>query len=177
MKTLKITSVESLETRVAEVVRLKIERTRAVAEMDLEVAAVQKRYAPTLAKLTERVSDAELTVQKYCTANRAALFCARKSRETASSVFGFELTPPRVEPSARRVRWPDVVKRLMRLDWGKAYVREAEPKPDKEALLADRAKLTAGQLTAAGITFCQDEQFFIRPKAETAETSRTIACV
>ena len=40
---------------------------------------------------------------------------------------------------------------------------------DKNALLADREKLSPEQITAAGIQFCQDEQFFIRPKPETAE--------
>ena len=43
--------------------------------------------------------------------------------------------------------------------------------PDKEALLTDREKLSPEQQTAAGIQFCQDEQFFIRPKPETAEAT------
>jgi len=36
-------------------------------------------------------------------------------------------------------------------------------------LLADRDQLTPEQRAAAGIQFCQEEQFFIRPKPETAQ--------
>jgi hypothetical protein len=103
------------------------------------------------------------------------LFAERKSRETSLAVFGFELTPHRVETANRKIKWADVVTRLLRLPWGKAYVRQAEPKPDKEALLADREKLTPEQCTAAGIAFAQDEQFFIRPKPETAAASAVAA--
>jgi len=46
--------------------------------------------------------------------------------------------------------------------------------PDKNALLADREKLSAEQLTAAGIQFCQDEQFYIRPKLETAADTKEV---
>jgi len=35
-------------------------------------------------------------------------------------------------------------------------------------------KLLAKQLTAAGIQFCQDEQFYIRPKLETAADTKEV---
>lgn len=166
---LKITSPESLDARVAEVVRTKIRHTAETAKMEAEIAAIQKRFAPRLADLLAGIAIGESEIHDYCQANRAGLFPERKSRETPSAVIGFELTPPRVETASRKIKWADVVTRLLRLDWGKAYVRHPEPKPDKEALLSDREKLAPEQLTAAGITFAQDEQFFIRPKSEIAE--------
>lgn len=167
---LTITSEDALDAAVADIVRAKIKLTAALAERDAELAAVEKRHQTRLTRLQEDIAAREADVQAYCAAHRAALFAERKSRETPLAVFGFELTPPRVE-TARRLKWKDVVARLLRLDWGKAYVRQAEPKPDKEALLADRDRLTPEQIAAAGIEFAQDEQFFIRPKPETAEDS------
>lgn len=169
MNTLKITSPEALDARVAAVVRLKIQHTAATAEMEAEIAAVQKRHTPTLTKLAEEIAGQEADILAHCQAHRAELFADKKSRETASAVFGFELTPYRVETASSKIKWKDVIARLVRLPWGRAYVRRPEPKPDKEALLADREKLTREQLTAAGIAFDRDEQFFIRPKSESAE--------
>lgn len=171
MPTLNITSPEALDARVAAVVRLKIQHTAAVADMEAEIAAVQKRHTPTITKLSEEIAGQEADILAHCQAHRPTLFAEKKSRECPAAVFGFELTPPRVETAGRKLKWKDVVARLVRLPWGKAYVRQAEPKPDKEALLADREKLTPEQLVAAGIVFEQDEQFFIRPKSESAEPS------
>lgn len=171
--TLVITSPEALDHRVADVVRFKIAHTKAVAEMEAEVAAVQKKHQKRIAELLERIAENEHEVCSYCGAHRATLFADKKSRETTTAVYGFEWTPPRVEPASRKIKWADVVTRLLKLGWGRAYLTQAEPKPDKNALLADRESLTPEQLTAAGIRFCQDEQFFLRPKAETAAETVT----
>lgn len=171
MKVLTITSPEALDVAVAEVVRLKIKHTEATAAKDAEVAVIEKKHQEKLMALQEAIAELEQRVQEYCTAHRPALFADKKSRETPLAVFGFELTPHRVETANRKIKWKDVVARLARLGWGKAYVRKPEPVPDKNALLADREKLTPEQCTAAGIQFAQDEQFFIRPKPETAEAT------
>ena len=171
MKTLALTSPEAIDALVAVVVRLKIKHTAATAEMEAEVAAVQKRHTPRVSSLADEIAGCEKDLLAYCTAHRAQMFPEKKSRETPTAVFGFELTPPRVETSSKKLKWKDVIARLQRLPWGSAYVRQPEPKPDKEALLADREKLTPEQLTAAGIAFEQDEQFFIRPKSESAEAT------
>jgi len=169
--TLKITSIEALEAAVADTVRLKIKFTQHRAEADAEIARVEKAHQNRLGKLAGDIADAEATIQAYCHANRGELFPDKKSRETALAVFGFEMTPPRVETTSRKIRLKDVVERLLRLPWGKAYLRTPEPSLDRTALLADRERLTPEQLGAAGVQFCQDEQFFLRPKPETAQLS------
>lgn len=167
-KTITLTSPEALDARVADVVRLKINHTQAVAAMEAEMASVQKHHQPRIASLLESIAAAEGEIASYCHAHRASLFIEKKSRETTLATFGYEFTPPRVETSSRKIKWADVLARLLRVGWGKAYCKPTGYKLDKEALLADREKLTPAQLTAAGIRFAQDEQFYIRPKPETA---------
>ena len=169
MKTLKICSPESLEAAVADAVRHRILHTKAVAERDAAVAQIEKRHQAGIAALAGQIALLEAGIQDYCTARRGELFPSKKSRETSLAEFGFELTPPRVETANKKIKWREVASRLLGLTWGGAYVRQAEPQPDKQALLSDRERLTAEQCAAAGIQFCQDEQFFIRPKPETAQ--------
>jgi phage host-nuclease inhibitor protein Gam len=166
---LEIGSVESLDATVAETVALKRSLAVVFAKLEEKKAKLDKDYAPGIGKLHALILERETAVQEYCEANRTSLFTERKSRETNAAVIGFEWTPYRVETSSRKIKWGDVVKRLRRLKWGKAYVRQPEPKVDKESLLADREKLSPVQRLAAGISFEQDEQFFIRPKSEVAE--------
>lgn len=168
MKTLKIGSVESLEVAVAECVRQKVEYTKAMAGRDAAVAAVQKEHQVGLTKRAEDITRLSDMIFEFCVAHRAELFVGKKSRGTDLAEFGFELTPFRVETATRKIRWKDVVERLKRLSWAGIYVRQPEPVPDKQAMLADRESLTPEQCKAMGIEFCQDEQFFIRPLLETA---------
>lgn len=175
MKKIEITSPEALDAVVGDIVATKIKLTAAQAKRDLAVAQVQKTWQPTLQALGEEIEAKEAKVRDYCDANRAALFATRKSRETTLAVFGFETTPPRVETANKKIKWKDVVTRLQRLVWGKNYLTFADPKPNKEAILADRSTLTPGQLSDAGIQIVQDEQFFLRPKPETAEDSTQAA--
>ena len=169
MRTLTISSLETLNSAVTEVVRQRIHYTRTLADRDAAVAATDKAWQPDLTSLAEQIAGLETDIQEYCLAHRSMLFGMRKSRETHLAEFGFELTPPRVETNTKRTNWKDVVARLSRLPWGKAYVRHPAPQPDKQALLTDREKLSPEMLTAAGIQFCQEEQFFLRPKPQTAK--------
>lgn len=172
---MKITSTESLDSHVAEAVRRKIRRVATAVRMETEIAAIQKKFAPDLAAQADAIAEIEADIQLYCEAHRAELFPDKKSRENIAAVFGFELTPWRVETAGKKIKWKDVIQRLKRLAWGGAYLRTPDPHVDKEALGADREKLTAVQRLAAGIQFVQDEQFFIRPKSEIAEDSKAEA--
>lgn len=165
---MKITSLEALDAAVADVVRLKIRHTAAQAEMEAEIAALTKRHQARLQDLADKIAELEQNIHDYCETHRAELFPDKKSRETPLAVIGFELCPPRVETAHRRIKWGDVVARLQKLAFGASYLRYPEPRVDKEALLADRNSLSQEQIAAIGIRFVQEEQFFIRPKPETA---------
>lgn len=165
---MKILSTESLDSAVGECVRLKLEHATLKTNLETQVAALQKTFAGQMGRIQDRISESEERIRAYCTANREELFPVNKSRDSLTAVYGFELTPWRVA-THRKINWKEVVRRLQSLTWGGAYVRHPEPQPDKLALLADRERLTPVQQNAAGIEFQQDEQFFIRPKAESAE--------
>ena len=155
---------------IARVVALKIKYTSARATADADIVAVEKRHLSIITPILDDISNAEAEVREYCLAHRAELFPDKKSRTISVADFGFELTPHRVATASRKITWKIVITRLLRLKWGRSYLRKVIT-PDKEALLADRTKLTPEQLTAAGIQFCQDEQFYIRPKLETAAST------
>lgn len=164
-----IISTDGLEAAVAEVCRMKLKIAAQKAEMEAEVAAVQKRYAARIAGAIQDTAALETLVYEYCLQHRAQLFAERKSRENTAADYGFEITPPRVETVNRKITWREVVKRIMRLPWAVDYVTHPDPMPNKQALIADRAKLSPEQCQQIGIQFAQDEQFFIRPKSEVAE--------
>jgi phage host-nuclease inhibitor protein Gam len=158
MKTIKITSPESLDAQVAEVIRLKVAIVANMAAMEQQKAAVEKLFAEPIG-----------TLHDYCEAHRAELFTDKKSRDTLTAIIGYEFTPWRVETGRKKITWKEVIGRLQDLDWGGTYVKDGDPKLDKEALLRDQAELDDKKQLAAGIKFERDEQFFIRPKSKIAD--------
>jgi phage host-nuclease inhibitor protein Gam len=165
-----VTSREGMEATVADVVRLKLEFAQKTAAMELEVAAVQKRYQAQLLEISNKIETKEAGIFVFCQTNRRELFAEKKSIDLLLATVGFRTEPPSVEKKGKDT-WGAIAKRLASLDWGVAYVTEPAPEIDKKALLADRAKLTPEQLDQAGIRFEADEVFYINPKSEVAEAS------
>ena len=174
MNTLMITSRESLEAAIAEVVKLKLEQASLGAACEAEKLAIEKNYAPRISAKGNVLAQREAECQAYCNAHRAELFPEKKSIETRTAVVGFELTPPRVE-KPRKLTWDLIVLRMKQFPWARKYVKLGKDTVAKENLLADRGTLTANQQTAIGISFEQDEQFFIRPKSEIVEDTVKVA--
>lgn len=170
-----ITSREAMESVVADIVRLKLERIGRQAIMEAEMAAATKRHEPGILDLDKQIEVKEAGVYLYCTKNRATLFEKAKSIETLLATVGFEFNPHTVEKKRKADTWSAIAKRLLGLDWGAPYVAEADPAVDKNALRNDRARLTKEQLAEAGIEIVQEEQFYIRPKSNIAEQSTQAA--
>lgn len=170
-----ITSRQSLESVVADVVRLKIEHTEATAAMEKEIAEVQKRHQDGLLSISRQIEAKEAGVFVYCQKNRAELFPDKKSIDLLLATVGFETTPPRVEKANSKDTFPKIGLRLESLDWGVAYVRYPEPEVNREKILADRLTLTPDQLREAGLKIEQDENFFIRPNSAVAQQSVKVA--
>jgi phage host-nuclease inhibitor protein Gam len=108
----------------------------------------------------------------YCQQHRSELFPEKKSIELLQASIGYRSGPPSVEKRSKQDTWSAIARRLEALPWGAAYLTTPEPEVDKKSLLADRERLNAGQLAAAGIRFKQDESFFITPKSGAAPTTR-----
>jgi len=164
-----ISSREGMEAVVADIVGLKLDLAKKQAEMEKEIAEVQKRYQQPMLDLSKLIETKEAGVFIFCQGHREELFKDRKSIDTVLAVVGFEITPPRVEMIASKDKWGNVATRLEGLAWGADYIRQPDPAVNKEALIANRANFTRQQLAQAGIKFEQDENFFIRPKSEIAE--------
>jgi phage host-nuclease inhibitor protein Gam len=169
---LPVLSREALDAAVAETATLKIEYAAAKAAMELEIARVQERHQEQLLALGKRIETREAGVFVYCQQHRAQLFTDKKSIDFLQATVGFRTGPPSVEKSSRKETWASVAQRLEGLDWGHRYVSTPAPEVDKKALLADREKLSGGQLAEAGLRFEQDEVFYITPKSEVAEKTR-----
>ena len=174
MNTLMITSRESLEAAIAEVVKLKLEQASLGAACEAEKLAIEKNYAPRISAKGNVLAQREAECQAYCNAHRAELFPEKKSIETRTAVVGFELTPERVE-KPRSLTWDKILARMKQLPWAKKYYKQGKETISKENLLSDRAMLGAEKQRLMGIFFAQDEQFFIRPKSEIVEDTVKVA--
>jgi phage host-nuclease inhibitor protein Gam len=166
-----IHSREGLEATVADVVRLKLEHVAATARMEEEIAAVQGRHQERLLSLAKQIEIKEAGVYVYCASHRKELFPEKKSIDMLLAVVGFRDNPPSVGKLANKDTWGAIAKRLQLLPWGEPYLTEPDPEINKKAILADRTKLTAEQLKEAGIRIEQEEDFYIEPKSQVAETS------
>src|SRR5580658_9802523 len=172
IQTIPIVSREGLDAAVAEVATLKIQYAAAKADMELEIARVQERHQEQMLALAKHIEFREAGVFVYCQQHRAQLFPEKKSIDFLLATVGFRIEPPSVEKSSRKDTWSAIAQRLEASAWGTRYVNTPEPEVDKKALLGDREKLTAEQLSEAGIRFEQDELFYITPKSEVA--ARTV---
>ena len=164
-----VLSREALEAAVAEVATLKIQYAAAKAALELEVAAVQERRQEHLLALGKQIESREAGVFIFCQQHRSELFPDKKSIDLLLATVGYRTEPPSVEKCSKKDTWSAIAKRLEALDWGVRYINTPDPEVDKKALLADRDRLTAGQLSEAGIRFEQDEFFYITPKSDVAE--------
>lgn len=164
-----ITSRESLDATIAEIVQTKLRLAELTAAMELDIAAVQERHQRHILDLEKQLAAQEAGAYVYCTAHRRNLFGDdRKSIETPLATVGFEWNPPYVEKLAKGDTEKAIAHRLASTEWGADYVIDADPTLSKKKLIADREKLSESQLATVGIRICQDEQFFIRPKSQIA---------
>lgn len=166
-----ISSREGLEATVADVILLKIQYAGLTAAMEEEIAKVQKRHQDGMLEVARRIETQEAGIYTYCQQHRKELFPEKKSIDMLLAEIGFRDEPHSVEKASKKDTWGAIAKRLLSLAWGKQYLTDPDPEIDKRALLADRKKITAEQLAAAGIKFEADEIFYIKPKSEVAEKS------
>ena len=170
-----VTSLEGLDATVADIVQLKLKHASLTTKMELEIAAVQKRYQDQLLAVARQIETKEAGTFVYCQQHRKELFTDKKSIDLLMATVGFRNEPPSVEKAQKKDTWGNIADRLEALDWGQAYTTTPSPDVNKKALLLDREKLTPEQLAAAGIRFEADEIFFITPKSEIAEASTQAA--
>lgn len=170
-----ITSRESMEASVADIVRLKLEYAERTAAMEQEIAAVQKKHQDAILSVARQIEIFEASVYMFCQNNRATLFPEKKSLDTLLAEVGFRLNPPSVEKIKNKDTWGTIALRLQASEWGKDYVREADPEVNKAALLAKRTELNEADLKKVGLVIEQEENFYIDPKSQIAERTTKAA--
>jgi phage host-nuclease inhibitor protein Gam len=166
-----IPSREALDATVSEIATLKLQYAAAKAALELEIAAARDRRQGQLLALAGQIESREAGVFLYCQKHRAELFPGKKSFDLPVATVGYRTEPPSVEKCSKKDTWRTIARRLEDLDWGCFYLTTPDPEVDKKALLADRARLAAAQLSAVGIVFQQDEVFYITPKSTVATKS------
>lgn len=166
---IKIATREGMEAAVADVVRFKLQKAELTAQMEQEIADVQKRYQEAILSLDRQIEIGVASTYMFCQDHRAELFAEKKTLETLLAEVGFRTSPPAVEKLKSKDTWGQIALRLQVTDWGKDYIREADPEVNKQALITDRSTLDEAELKKIGITITQEENFFIEPKSQVAE--------
>jgi phage host-nuclease inhibitor protein Gam len=160
---------QQLEAVLENIAQLQRERDELYQAQEKEIDAVRQRYRAPLAEM-ERYLDLETSWAEAWARAHPEAFKVDGSLACAYATIGFRTLPPRIERASRRWTWSRIALTLAGLAWGRRYLRVPAPEVDREAILADLAKLSPVELRNAGIKIIQGERFFIttQTRPETA---------
>jgi phage host-nuclease inhibitor protein Gam len=153
---------QQLDVVVENIIQLQLDRAELERAQEREITAVRQKFRPPLAELDRYLAAETTWVETWARENPGA-FGEKRSFDCTHAIIGFRVTPPRIERASRKWTWSAVALKLADLGWGKRYLRVPAPEVNKEAILADRAELSAVELRQAGLRISQEERFFIAP--------------
>ena len=164
-----ISTRAQLEALLENIAELRREREAAFAAQEAELAAVRQRHRAQLTELQNLLALETSWAEAWARAHPEA-FKVDGSLACAYATIGFRTLPTRIERASRRWTWSRIALTLAGLAWGRRYLRVPAPEVDREAILADLAKLSPVELRNAGIKIIQGERFFIttQTRPETA---------
>ena len=145
---------------------LQRERDELSQAQEKEIAAVRQKYRAPLGEMDHYLDLETSWAESWARSNPGALGAGRSLACTHATI-GFRATPPRIERASRRWTWARIALTLAGLTWGKRYLRIPSPEVDKDAIVADLARLSPVDLRAAGLRVVQGEHFFITPHPST----------
>lgn len=151
-----------LEAVIENIVQLQRQRTELESAQEKEIADIRQKYRAPLAEV-ERYLLMETSWAETWARNNRGAFDETHSLACPHATIGFHIPPPRVERAGRRWTWSAIVVKLSQTTWGQRYLRVPAPEVDKDAILADRDRLSAEELRLAGIKIVQSERFIITP--------------
>lgn len=172
--------VEIADRRLAErvtgeVCRLQNEANTLKVEMEARLQEIRAGYESRLDTRQKMVDDLVLSLEAWAKDNPQEFPAGRKSIEFVHGTVGFRTGTPKVKTGNRYSTLAALAKAMLQVPWARKYVKTAEPSVNKEALIADRGKLTAEQLNLFGVQIVQDETFYVEPKAEPLEQGAQVA--
>lgn len=151
-----------LDAVIENIVQLQLQRSELENAREKEIADVRQKYHAPLAEV-ERYLLLETSWAETWARNNPGAFDETRSLACPHATIGFHTPPPRVERAGRRWTWSAIVVKLGETAWGQRYLRVPAPEVNKDAILADRARLPADELRLAGIKIVQQERFCITP--------------
>lgn len=170
--TTSIRSRDELETAMGDYARNVIARDAAVAQMEIEIAAIRQKHESELAEM-KIAGDALFDDLNAWSAMHPDEFSARRSIELLHGTIGFRTCPPKVA-QMRGVKTEHSISALS--DAGMTDLIRIKYEIDKDAILmrvasAREAGPTAyacviRHLAECGLKIDQNEIFFVEPKRE-----------
>jgi hypothetical protein len=156
-----------LELLLENIARLRSERDDLRRAQEAELEAVRQHYRAPLAEI-DRYLDLETSWAEGWARKNPDALDADRELVCEHATLGFRAEPTRIERASRRWTWTRIAAALGALDWGKRYLRTPVPEVqvDKEAIVADLAKLSPVELRNVGICVEQGERFYIATRAE-----------
>lgn len=187
-----ISSRESMIAHVNDVVTAKLRVVEIKAQLEQEIAALQKQHQREIDTLCRIIATKEAGVQLYCTQHRDREFDKKKSIDLTLAVVGFEDTPASLE-KVGKITWDEAAERMAGLILhevdgkgtpvlgpdnkpivafdGDDYVTYGSPALDKNAIKRDAEMIPPEVFKTVGIKIEKDEIFYIRPKSDVAEAT------
>jgi len=136
------------------------------AKLDKAILAAREEYGPKVEEINNIISAKMSLCEAFAIRNRESLMPGNlKSADSIKAVFGFRLGNPTLVLLNKKHSWKTVCTKLMEegLD---AYLKQADPKPDKDRIKAD---FDDSRLATLGLRIQQDEAFWVEPKNDTCE--------
>jgi phage host-nuclease inhibitor protein Gam len=141
-------------------------------EMDRKIGSIREQYEGTLDRLQVDLERTVASLEAWASANQDEFPAGRKSIEFVHGTVGFRTGQPKLK-TARGSTWDKVAAKIEALGLDRYLRRKTEV--DREAIIAARDTLTAGEMLAMGVAVAQDETFYVEPKAEALEQGATVA--
>jgi phage host-nuclease inhibitor protein Gam len=161
-----------MESLVREVAELTLTRNKQQTELDLAITCLRNGYDKIFGAIDEQLAEKTAAARAWADANPAE-FKGLKSLELTHGTVGFRTGQPTLK-TLRGWTWKRVLEVLLLLPKLPAEYIRRSPEVNKEAILADRKRLTDEGLRALGLEVIQTESFFIDPKIETPENRQTL---
>jgi phage host-nuclease inhibitor protein Gam len=162
-----IATLDGLNARTNQLVEMSTKLAKYKAERDKKIAKINTEFDEEHAELVQEIDAITTSCHLYCTAHPEIFGPKKRSIEFGNAVVGFRTNPPKVEKIHSKDTWENVAFRIQEQPWGESYVRETI-ECRKDALIADREKLTAEQLRTVGVEITQGETFYIDPTNKSA---------
>jgi phage host-nuclease inhibitor protein Gam len=162
-KRVKIGTKEELVETVAEIARLTVDANLLRATMDERIVQIRDEFLPRIEAAQAEIK-AEVKAAKVWAAANKQEFGETKSMDLGLAVVGFRTGMPKVS-FLKGWTVEKCIEAILARFPRRGYVRTVE-ELDKQALIADRDKLTACDRDNIGVEIEQDEAFFVEVKLE-----------